>query len=120
MKVLALLLSLTLLVITHELGHLGIAKLFHTRVRRFYVFFNWKFSIFKAKKFDGKWHFLFFNAETPESWNEENMKEEGIRIDLGEAEKIDEKSYTITPEAIEDGENKGKLKAITIKRDAGK
>lgn len=51
---------------------------------------------------------------------EENMKEEGIRIDLGEAEKIDEKSYTITPEAIEDGENKGKLKAITIKRDAGK
>lgn len=76
MKVLALLLSLTLLVITHELGHLGIAKLFHTRVRRFYVFFNWKFSIFKAKKFDGKWHFLFFNAETPESWSEENMKEE--------------------------------------------
>ena len=76
MKVLALLLSLTLLVITHELGHLGIAKLFHTRVRRFYVFFNWKFSIFKAKKFDGKWHFLFFNAETPESWNEENMKED--------------------------------------------
>lgn len=76
MKVLALLLSLTLLVITHEFGHLGIAKLFHTRVRRFYVFFNWKFSIFKAKKFDGKWHFLFFNAETPESWNEENMKEE--------------------------------------------
>lgn len=76
MKVLALLLSLTLLVITHEFGHLGIAKLFHTRVRRFYVFFNWKFSIFKAKKFDGKWHFLFFNAETPESWNEENLKEE--------------------------------------------
>lgn len=76
MKVLALLLSLTLLVITHEFGHLGIAKLFHTRVRRFYVFFNWKFSIFKAKKFDGKWHFLFFNAETPGSWNEENLKEE--------------------------------------------
>lgn len=75
MKILALILSLTLLVVTHELGHLGVAKLFHTRVRRFYVFFNWKFSIFKAKKFDGKWHFLFFNAETPESWNEENMSE---------------------------------------------
>ena len=70
MKVLALILSLSLLVITHEFGHLGFAKLFHTRVRRFYLFFNWKFSLFKAKKFDGKWHFLFFNAETPQEWEE--------------------------------------------------
>lgn len=76
MKVLALLLSLTLLVVTHELGHLCFAKLFHTRVRRFYVFFNWKFSLLKAKKFDGKWHFLFFNAQTPESWDEKNLKPE--------------------------------------------
>lgn len=76
MKILALLLSLSLLVVTHELGHLGFAKLFHTRVRRFYMFFNWKFSILKAKKFDGKWHFLFFNAETPASWQEENLREE--------------------------------------------
>jgi len=76
MKILALILSLSLLVVTHELGHLGFAKLFHTRVRRFYLFFNWKFSLFKAKKFDGKWHFLFFNAQTPSSWEEENLREE--------------------------------------------
>lgn len=76
MKILALILSLSLLVITHELGHLGFAKLFHTRVRRFYLFFNWGFSIFKAKKFDGKWHFRFFNSETPESWDEKNLREE--------------------------------------------
>lgn len=76
MKALIFILSMTLLVVTHELGHLCFAKLFHTRVRRFYVFFNWKFSIFKAKKFDGKWHFRFFNAETPESWNEENLRPE--------------------------------------------
>lgn len=76
MKALALLLSLSLLVVTHELGHLGFAKLFGTRVRRFYVFFNWGFSILKAKKFDGKWHFLFFNKETPESWDEKNLKPE--------------------------------------------
>ena len=76
MQVLAFLLSLSLLVVTHELGHLGFAKLFHTRVNRFYVFFNWKFSIFKAKKFDGKWHFLFFNKETPESWETKNLKPE--------------------------------------------
>lgn len=76
MKVIALLLSLSLLVITHEFGHLGFAKLFHTRVRRFYLFFNPWFSILKAKKFDGKWHFLFFNAETPESWDEKNLRDE--------------------------------------------
>ena len=76
MKVLMFLVSLTLLVVTHELGHLLFAKLFHTRVRRFYVFFNPKFSIFKAKKFNGKWHFLFFSKETPESWDEKNLRPE--------------------------------------------
>ena len=70
MKVIALLLSLSLLVFTHELGHFFFARLFKTRVRRFYLFFNWKFSILKAKKFDGKWHFLFFNATTPKEWEE--------------------------------------------------
>ena len=70
MKFLAFFLSLSLLIITHEFGHLGLAKLFKTRVRRFYMFFNWKFSILKAKKFDGKWHFLFFNATTPKEWEE--------------------------------------------------
>lgn len=76
MKWLALLLSLTLLVATHELGHLLFAKLFRTRVNRYYVFFNWKFSILKARKFGGKWHFLFFNAKTPDSWNNENLAPE--------------------------------------------
>ena len=76
MKLLALLLSLTLLVATHELGHLAFAKLFHTRVRRYYIFFNWKFSIIKAKKFGGKWHFLFFNSKTPDSWDERNLAPE--------------------------------------------
>lgn len=76
MKWLALILSLSLLVMTHELGHLGFAKLFHTRVRRYYIFFNWKFSILKAKKFGGKWHFLFFNSTTPESWDEKNLAPE--------------------------------------------
>lgn len=76
MKWLALIISLTLLVVTHELGHLSLAKLFRTRVRRFYVFFNWMFSVLKAKKFGGKWHFLFFNVNTPDSWKEENLAPE--------------------------------------------
>ncbi len=76
MNWIALILSLSLLVATHELGHLFFAKLFHTRVRRYYIFFNYKFSIFKAKKFDGKWHFLWFNATTPDSWDEKNLRPE--------------------------------------------
>lgn len=76
MNWLALILSLTILVATHEMGHLFFAKLFRTRVRRFYIFFNWKFSILKAKKFDGKWHFLWFNTTTPDSWDEKNLRPE--------------------------------------------
>lgn len=76
MKWLALIISLTLLVATHELGHLAFAKLFRTRVNRFYVFFNWKFSLIKAKKFGGRWHFLFFNAKTPDSWDAKNLAPE--------------------------------------------
>lgn len=76
MKIIALLLSLSLLVFTHELGHFFFARLFKTRVRRFYLFFNWKFSILKAKKFNGKWHFLFFNGKTPDEWDEKNLRPE--------------------------------------------
>lgn len=76
MKWFALILSLTILVATHELGHLLFAKLFRTRVNRYYVFFNWKFSIIKAKKFGGKWHFLFFNSKTPDSWEANNLAPE--------------------------------------------
>ena len=76
MRVLAFLLSLSLLIATHELGHLAFAKLFHTRVRRYYIFFNPWFSIIKAKKFAGKWHFVFFNSKTPDSWDEKNLAPE--------------------------------------------
>lgn len=70
MRILALLLSLSLLVLVHELGHFLFARLFKTRVTRFYLFFNYKFSILKAKRFDGKWHFKWFNAKTPEEWEQ--------------------------------------------------
>ncbi|MCK4750861.1 MAG: RIP metalloprotease RseP, partial [Bacteroidales bacterium] len=33
----------------HELGHFLLAKLFHTRVEKFYIFFNPWFSLFKKK-----------------------------------------------------------------------
>lgn len=43
------LLSLSLLIVLHELGHFIPAKLFKTRVEKFYLFFDVKFSLFKKK-----------------------------------------------------------------------
>lgn len=49
-RILQVLLSLSILVITHEGGHFFFAKLFKTRVEKFYLFFDPWFSIFKFKK----------------------------------------------------------------------
>ena len=43
------LLSLSILIILHELGHFVPAKLFKTRVEKFYLFFDVKYSLFKKK-----------------------------------------------------------------------
>ena len=49
-KAIQLVLSLSILVILHEFGHFFFAKLFKTRVEKFYLFFNPWFSLFKYKK----------------------------------------------------------------------
>jgi regulator of sigma E protease len=48
-KVGQLLLSLSILVLFHEFGHFVFAKLFKTRVEKFYLFFDPWFSLFKTK-----------------------------------------------------------------------
>ncbi|OIQ30970.1 MAG: RIP metalloprotease RseP [Bacteroidetes bacterium MedPE-SWsnd-G2] len=48
-KISQFLLSLSLLIVLHELGHFIPAKLFKTRVEKFYLFFDVKFSLFKKK-----------------------------------------------------------------------
>lgn len=45
-----LILSLSILVVLHELGHFLPAKFFKTRVEKFYLFFNPWFSLFKIKR----------------------------------------------------------------------
>ncbi len=42
-------LSLSILIVLHEMGHFIPAKLFKTRVEKFYLFFNPYFSLFKKK-----------------------------------------------------------------------
>ena len=48
-KALQLILSLAILVVLHELGHFIPAKLFKTKVEKFYLFFDWPYSLIKKK-----------------------------------------------------------------------
>lgn len=48
-KAIQLFLSLSILIVLHELGHFIPAKIFKVKVEKFYLFFDVKFSIFKKK-----------------------------------------------------------------------
>ena len=48
-KISQFLLSLSLLIVLHELGHFAPAKLFKTRVEKFFLFFDIKTALFKKK-----------------------------------------------------------------------
>jgi len=86
-KVIQLILALSILVIIHEFGHFIASRIFGVRVEKFYMFFDAKFSIFRCKKVNGRWHFKFFCKNEPEKYKT--------------IEKIDpitnKKSYTYEP-----------------------
>ncbi len=67
-KIIQLVMSLSLLVLIHEFGHFIAAVIFKTRVEKFYMFFNPKFSIFRCKKVHGKWRFAFFSKNVPDKF----------------------------------------------------
>ena len=69
-QIIGLIASLSFLVFTHELGHYFFARIFKVRVEKFYLFFNPGFSILRAKKYDGKWHFSFFSSKSPADFDE--------------------------------------------------
>ncbi|MEI7503685.1 MAG: RIP metalloprotease RseP [Paludibacter sp.] len=64
-RALQLILSLSILVVLHELGHFAFARLFKVRVDKFYMFFNPNFSLIRAKKINGKWEVKFFAPNVP-------------------------------------------------------
>ncbi len=74
-KVLQFFLSLSILIFVHELGHFLAAKAFKTRVDKFYLFFDWGFSLFRCKKVNGKWRFKFFSKNVPESYTVTEYKD---------------------------------------------
>ncbi|MBI3133170.1 MAG: RIP metalloprotease RseP [Bacteroidetes bacterium] len=50
-----LILSLSILIVLHEFGHYLPARWFKTRVEKFYLFFDYKFALFKKKIKDTEW-----------------------------------------------------------------
>lgn len=66
-KTLQLILSLSLLVVLHELGHFAFARLFKVRVEKFYMFFNPSFSLVRFKKINGKWQVKWFAPNVPDA-----------------------------------------------------
>jgi len=82
-KIAQLLLSLSILVVLHEFGHFAFAKLFKTRVEKFYLFFNPWFSLFKFKKGETEYGlgwlplggYVKISGMIDESMDKEQMKE---------------------------------------------
>lgn len=83
-KLTQFLLSLSLLIILHELGHFIPAKLFKTKVEKFYLFFDVKFSLFKKKIGETEYGigwlplggYVKIAGMIDESMDKEQMKEE--------------------------------------------
>ena len=69
LKIIQVILALSLLVLFHEFGHYTFAKLFKTRVEKFYLFFNPKRSIIKFNRFNGKWHCKAFSPNDDPEWD---------------------------------------------------
>lgn len=66
-RILQLILSLSLLVMIHELGHFTFARIFGVRVNKFYMFFNPQISLVRMKKIRGKWQVRFFAKNVKEN-----------------------------------------------------
>lgn len=72
-------LSISILVILHELGHFLPAKWFKTRVEKFYLFFDPYISLFAMKKINGKWRFKFLTQNPPTT---ETIEKDGKKVEI--------------------------------------
>ncbi|HRY33227.1 MAG TPA: RIP metalloprotease RseP [Bacteroidales bacterium] len=83
-KAAQLLLSLSILVIVHEFGHFIAARIFKTRVEKFYLFFNPWFSLFKFRRGETEYGlgwlplggYVKISGMIDESMDKEQMKQE--------------------------------------------
>lgn len=84
-----LILSLSILVVLHELGHFAFARIFKVRVEKFYVFFNPKISLIRAKKILGKWNIRFFAQNV--------LPNERIKLDSNGEPLMNGKNHVMEP-----------------------
>ncbi len=83
-QILTFVLIISILVILHEFGHYLPAKWFKTRVEKFYLFFDWKYSLFKKKIGETEWGigwlplggYVKISGMIDESMDTEQMKKE--------------------------------------------
>ncbi|CAM2790106.1 RIP metalloprotease RseP [Chryseobacterium flavum] len=93
-KVFQFILSISILVVLHELGHFLPAKWFKTRAEKFFLFFDPWFSIFSMKKINGKWKYKFFSPNLPDTEEiEVNGKKEEVPIDISKLPDNDWRKY---------------------------
>ena len=79
-KGLQLIVALALLIILHEGGHFFAAKIFKVRVEKFYLFFDWKFSLFST--YSNWWRKLMGKAPAKKKENG-SYEYEGTEYGIG-------------------------------------
>lgn len=93
-KLFQFILSISILVVLHELGHFLPAKWFKTRAEKFFLFFDPYFSIFSMKKVNGKWRYKFLSQNLPDTEViEVNGKKEEVPIDISKLSDDDWRKY---------------------------
>lgn len=84
-KIFQFILSISILVVLHELGHFLPAKWFKTRAEKFFLFFDPWFSIFSMKKINGKWQYKFLSKNLPDTTTVVvDGKEKEVPIDISQ------------------------------------
>lgn len=78
-KIFQFILSISILVLLHEMGHFLPAKWFKTRAEKFFLFFDPWFSLFAMKKINGKWQYKFFSKNLPDT---EIIEKDGKKIEV--------------------------------------
>jgi len=90
-----LLLGLSILVVLHEFGHYLFARMFKIRVEQFYLFFNPKIALFRAKRVNGKWQFRLFAKNVPSRFRKKTN-------DQGNEIKDEKGNYIFEPIPLEE------------------
>lgn len=93
-KIFQFILSISILVLLHELGHFLPAKWFKTRAEKFFLFFDPWFSLFSMKKINGKWQYKFISKNLPDTQTiMKDGKEVEVPIDISTLPDNDWRKY---------------------------